>query len=265
MTNNSFLSLGMSQTPPASPWGINFGGGLNSTAVIIECRNRGVRPDWILFADTGSEMPGTLEHVERMRVWCEDWQQVTTVRWIRKEGHHEPLHENCLRTGYLPSKAYGHAGCTSKWKIQPMEKWRKQNGFDKGAFAVGYDAGENRRITSACKRGDDPEMTAWYPLVAWGIDRDGCESICKKENISVGKSSCFMCPNLRKNEWESLRLGHPDLFDVALAIEDKAKAAGNLSPGLSWPMLRDLESTRKSQTALFDAQEDRCHHGGCFT
>jgi hypothetical protein len=259
------LTYGFYKTPPASPWGINFGGGLNSTAVIIECRNRGLRPDWILFADTGSEMPGTLDHVERMRVWCEGWQEVTTVRWIRKEGHHEPLHENCLRTGYLPSKAYGNAGCTSKWKIQPMEKWRKQNGFSAGAFAVGYDAGEGRRITSACRRGDDPIMTAWYPLVAWGIDRDGCATICAREGITVGKSSCFMCPTLRRNEREALRVDHPDLFDIALKMEDKARAAGNLSPRISWPMLRDLESSRKTQETIWDIQEDRCHHGGCFT
>lgn len=69
---SNLLPLGMSQTPPSSPWGINFGGGLNSTALIIECRNRGYRPDWILFADTGSEIPGTLEHVERMQQWCDD-------------------------------------------------------------------------------------------------------------------------------------------------------------------------------------------------
>lgn len=260
------LPLGMALTPPLSPWGINFGGGLNSTAVIIECRTRGMRPDWILFADTGSEMPGTLEHVERMRKWCEGWQDVTTVRWIRKEGHHEPLHENCIRSGYLPSKAYGNAGCTSKWKIQPMEKWRSERGFDKGAFAVGYDAGEFGRITKACQRGDAPDMTAWYPLVAWGIDRGGCDAICQKEGISVGKSSCFMCPNMRANEWESLRIDHQDLFDIALQIEDRAKASGNLTPGVSWPMLRDSEFMRANQQTIFgDVQEDRCHHGGCFT
>lgn len=61
------LGIGMASVPPCAPWGINFGGGLNSTAVILACIERGHRPDWILFADTGSEYPGTLEHVERMR------------------------------------------------------------------------------------------------------------------------------------------------------------------------------------------------------
>ena len=151
-----------SKTPPREPWGINFGGGLNSTAMIIECKRRGLKPNWILFADTGSEMPGTLEHIENMRNWCGGWQDVTTVRWVRtKNGPFgfEPLHENCLRTGHLPSKAYGLAGCTSKWKIYPMDKWRKDHCFQQGCFAVGYDADENRRIQSACKRGDDPNFT----------------------------------------------------------------------------------------------------------
>jgi hypothetical protein len=147
-----------------------------------------------------------------------------------------------------------------------MEKWREAKGFSKGAFAVGYDAGEIARITKACQRGDAPDMVAWYPLVTWGIDRDGCESICAKEGITVGKSSCFMCPNLRANEWESLRVTHPDLFAIAMEIEDRAKAQGNLSAGVSWPMLRDKEFMRENQQTIFsDVQEDRCHHGGCFT
>jgi hypothetical protein len=264
----NLLPMGMSLTPPTQSWGINFGGGLNSTAVIVECRNRGLRPDWILFADTGSEMPGTLEHVERMRIWCDGWQEVTTVRWIRKEGHHEPLHDNCLRTGHLPSKAYGLAGCTDKWKIQPMDRWRKAHGFQQGSFAVGYDAGEAKRISSACKRGDMPGFTAWYPLVAWGIDRAGCDEICKKENITVGKSSCFMCPNMRRNEWLDLRKEHPDLFELAMQIEDQAAANGNKGRGgggLYKGTLRGLEQAEDTQTTIADILEDRCHHGGCFT
>lgn len=265
------LPLGFSQTPPASPWGINFGGGLNSTAVIIECRNRGFRPDWILFADTGSELPGTLEHVERMRRWTAGWCDVTTVRWERVRGSvtgFEPLHEHCLRTQYLPSKAYGYAGCTTKWKIQPMDRWRTERGFQRGAFAVGYDAGEARRIKTACARGDAPGFTAWYPLVAWGIDRAACEAICKAVGVTVGKSSCFMCPNMRKAEWQELRRDHPEKFKIAVEIEHRARSVGNAGrggKGLHWigglTNIDDAPGESIAETAL----EDRCHHGGCFT
>jgi hypothetical protein len=246
---------------------------LNSTAVIVECFNRGHRPDWIIFADTGSEFPGTLEHVGRMSEWCmaRGFPEITVVRWERVKGEvlgFEPLHENCLRTKHLPSKAYGLAGCTDKWKIQPMDRWRKVNGYDQGAFAVGYDAGEHRRITSACKRGDQPGFTAWYPLVAWGVDRDGCKRICDTEGITVGKSSCFMCPNMRRAEWLALRSEHPDLFAVAMRIGEQAAAEGNRGRGgggLYKGTLRGLDAEETTQQTVSDVNEDRCHHGGCFT
>lgn len=197
------------------------------------------------------------------------WQDIQVVRWTRQDDlGAESIHENCLRTGHLPSKAYGLAGCTSKWKIAPMDKWRKANGYDKGAFAVGYDAGESRRIQSACKRGDQPDFTAWYPLVAWGIDRAECEEIVAKEGITVGKSSCFCCPNLRRREWLDLRRDHRDLFDIAVQIEENAKANGNFGRGgggLTPGGLRDLDNMERDQQTIFPALEDRCHHGGCFT
>ncbi len=261
------LPLGMSQTPPASPWGINFGGGLNSTALIFECFNRVMRPDWILFADTGSERPETLAHVEKMRqwAWIRDWTPITIVKWIRKDGSFEALHDNCLRTDSLPSKAYGNAGCTSKWKVQPMERWRKINGYAKGAFAVGYDAGENHRITSACKRGDDPEIVAWYPLVAWGIDREGCDAICKAEGLTVPKSSCFMCPNMKRWEWRALRTEQPELFAIAAEIDRKAGLAGNYPRNHRSINVAELAAQDDAQGAISFDVDDRCHHGGCFT
>ncbi|PJB53600.1 MAG: hypothetical protein CO099_06120 [Bdellovibrio sp. CG_4_9_14_3_um_filter_39_7] len=272
--SEKFLKLGMSKTPPTKKWGINFGGGINSTTMIIECRKRGLKPDWILFADTGSEMPWTLEHVDRMTTWCKGWQDITVVRWERVKGEvigFEPLHENCLRTGHLPSKAYGLAGCTSKWKIQPMDRWRKTNRFQEGSFAVGYDADESGRITSACKRGDVPNFTAWYPLVAWGIGREECNNICKSEGLNIGKSSCFMCPNMRVHEWKSMYENHPDLYEKACVIEENARNNGNLGRGGSGLGQGNLRELKKNfdMPDLFDlmrpALEDRCHHAGCFT
>ncbi len=73
----------LSQTPPVGlPWGINLGGGTNSTALVIECFNRGLRPHWILFADTGGERPETYAAIERLGRWCmeRDWTPITTTR-----------------------------------------------------------------------------------------------------------------------------------------------------------------------------------------
>lgn len=266
------LPEGLMHTPPRYPWGINFGGGFDSTAVILECLRRKFKPDWILFADTGSERPETIQHVHKMQQWLRDtapsnWPEITVVRWIRREGNFEPLHEYNLRTRYLPSKAYGYAGCTDKYKIGPMDKWRKANGFQRGAFAVGYNASEARRIQTACRRGDDPKFTAWYPLVAWELSRDRVIQIVKDAGFDIVKSSCFMCPNMKKDEWLQLKEDHPELFEKAVLIEETAIKNGNpgrggmglYKGGLS--RLRDTVSDDKTDTVL----EDRCHHGGCFT
>lgn len=254
--NVSRLPLGFSLTPPASPWGINVGGGVNSTALVIECRRRGFTPDWMLFADTGSERPETYRHVEALRQWCDGWATLTTVKWIRKDGSFESLHDNCLRTAHFPSKAYGYAGCTWKWKVQPMDRWRREHGFSRGAFAVGYDAGEMRRLTKACQRGDDPNMIAWYPLAAWGIDRAECARIVTDAGFDVHKSSCFMCPNMKPAEWDALSKEHPDLYAISLEIAAGATAAGN------HPQAGRAGTIPGAAERVL---EDRCHHGGCFT
>lgn len=47
----------------------SFGGGVNSTAMLIGMHERGERVDLILFADTGGEKPHTYEHVLTMTDW----------------------------------------------------------------------------------------------------------------------------------------------------------------------------------------------------
>jgi len=44
---------------------VSFGGGTNSTAMLVGMWERGERPDAILFADTGGEKPHTYQHARR--------------------------------------------------------------------------------------------------------------------------------------------------------------------------------------------------------
>lgn len=219
--------------PWRCPWGVNYGGGVNSTALLVAAERAGLRPDWVLFADTGSERPETYANVERVSRWCEKVGfPFATVKWIRRDGTFESIHENCLRTRYLPSKAYGLAGCTYKWKIQPMQRWRKEHGFDGGIVSIGYDAGESRRIEKAkalaCAdedRGANEEM--WYPLVAWRMDRAACVALVREAGFAPVKSSCFLCPNMKPAEWVDLSSEHPALYAIAREVDGAATRAGN--------------------------------------
>jgi len=40
-----------------------YGLGVASTAMLVEFVHRGIRPDLILFADTGGEKPGTYQYL----------------------------------------------------------------------------------------------------------------------------------------------------------------------------------------------------------
>lgn len=219
--------------PPGMPWGVNFGGGVNSTALLLFCWDFGIRPDWVVFSDTGSERPETYENVERVKAWCNRVGfPFDTTSWIRRDGSFESVHANALRTGYLPSKAYGYSGCTYKWKIQPLQKWRKLHGFSPSGVAVGYDAGETRRLTKAMKRvcesmEQDADETVWYPLAAWGYDRNSCVLRIREEGWPPAKSACFLCPNMKPTEWDSLKTEHPNLFNIAKNVQEFAEMMGN--------------------------------------
>jgi 3'-phosphoadenosine 5'-phosphosulfate sulfotransferase (PAPS reductase)/FAD synthetase len=48
----------------------NYGGGVNTVAMLILLRNSGERPDWIVMADPGSEWPQTYAYRDQvMRPW----------------------------------------------------------------------------------------------------------------------------------------------------------------------------------------------------
>lgn len=222
-----------SEPPPGIPWGINFGGGVNSTALILLCGDMHLRPDWIVFSDTGSERPETYQNVEEVEKWCrKEGFPFAVTRWIRKDGTFESVHDNCLRSGYLPSKAYGYSGCTYKWKIQPLQKWRKLHGFTPSGVAIGYDAGEKRRLQNARKRmcqdtEVDSDETVWYPLAAWGVDRQACIERILRQGWTPSKSACFCCPSAKPQEWEELERDYPELMQISRDIQVGAQAAGH--------------------------------------
>jgi hypothetical protein len=241
MSQLSFMSAPFdpfgNQPPPGIPWGVNFGGGDNSRALLLALHDRGLRPDFVVFSDTGSEWPETYESLPLVEEWCRRVGfPFAVTRWERVKGdmagQFESVHENALRTGYLPSKAYGLSGCTFKWKIQPLQRWRRARGFVPAGIAIGYDVGEKARLIKARKRACNDTETAtdevmWYPLVGFGMDRPACVARIEDEGWTSHKSACFVCPNTRPHEWEALREKHPELHQIAVRIEEGAKAAGN--------------------------------------
>ena len=211
---------------------VSYGGGTDSTALLVEAYNRGIRPDLIFFADTGSEMPHTYTFLPIMQAWLAKvgFPAIQVVRWVRQTGEIRPLHVDCQMKNELPSAAYGLTGCTSKWKQQPLDKAVREHPDVIAALArgemverwLGYDATEGARVANIAHK---PPPYKWCAkLYEWNIDRAECREIIRRAGLpQPGKSSCFICPNLKKREVDDLNAKYPALMQgTILVIEDNA-------------------------------------------
>jgi hypothetical protein len=101
-------------TPPPRPYPdcplvVAYGLGVDSTALLIEFARRGIRPDLILFADTGGEKPETYQYLAVIRPFLRrvGFLDVIVVHYRPRRAKYHTLEGQCLHTGTLPSLAYG--------------------------------------------------------------------------------------------------------------------------------------------------------------
>lgn len=217
---------------------VSFGGGTNSAAMIIGLVERGERIDYITFADTGGEKPHTYTFIEAFDQYLSSvgYPKVTIVKGSQPaQIRRGSLEAECLELGTMPSKAFGYGNCSQKWKIDPQNKFDKdlckQYGIKLADITrlVGFDADEpsraDRAIALIDKRraeGLDIQVNR-FPLIEWDWGRDECvEAIARAGLVQPGKSSCWFCPSSKKTEVVWLRDNHPDLFDRAVRIEQRA-------------------------------------------
>jgi hypothetical protein len=210
---------------PDCPLVVAYGLGVDSTALLIELAKRSVRPDVILFADTGGEKPETYAYLPVIQDYLAGvgFPPVVTVRYAPTRAPYRTLEEQCLHTGTLPSLAYGGRSCSLKYKRTPQDKYIlslyppaelvprgrrvvRAIGFEAGeerrtyahvVKAIGLDAGEEYRLTSAPPAAGEEEKLSreqwldrhffsyWYPLLDWGLDREACKRIIAAAGLPV--------------------------------------------------------------------------------
>jgi hypothetical protein len=162
---------------------------------------------------------------------------ITVVRYINRYRQPVSLLADCQRKNTLPSLAYGRKACSLKFKRDPQnifcnhderckEVWRSGGKVEKW---IGYEKGEERRA----KNLEDKKYTYRHPLIEWGIDRAECTRIIAEAGLPApGKSSCFFCPSMKKNEILDLSAAYPDLMATALELEDSARPGFRSIKGL---------------------------------
>ena len=110
---------------------VSYGGGANSTALLIGLHQHRIPVDLILFADTGAEHPHTYAYLEVMDRWLKDhgMPPITRVYKTTRDGKRLTLEDECLQSCSLPSIAYGFKRCSLKHMQREIQSQLQDKGI----------------------------------------------------------------------------------------------------------------------------------------
>lgn len=258
-----------------SPIVVAYGGGTNSVAMLCGFLDRGIRPDLIIFSDTGGELPATYAHIDLMSEKTREWWDTPIVTVQKKyKGENTTLEADCIRNKTLPSLAFGFKACSVKHKLEPkfafLKHWMKERNISEVISAVGYDAGEGHRAISTKENiiAKDLVEKTWFPLIEWMWTRRECIEAIKAHGLPLpGKSSCFFCPAMKNSEIIRLKNEYPEYFERAIAMERNMEVKGRvrgLSFGVPWS---EIVQADEDQLKLFEWLDQHDPHKipcGCY-
>lgn len=190
---------------------LGLSGGKDSSALAIYMRDRVPEMEYF-FCDTGAELPETYEYLNRLEAAV--GKPIARLNSSRDFDHWLEVYQ-----GTLPSPQM--RWCTKNLKIKPLEEWV---GDDDVISYVAIRADENRLGYVSTK----PNITAVFPFREDGIDRAGVDRILDEAGIGLPdyyewrtRSGCYFCFFQRKHEWVGLKDRHPELYEKAVAYEEK--------------------------------------------
>lgn len=233
-------------------FGVAYGMGVDSTAILVELVRRRIRPDFILFADVGAEKQATYDYLPIINEYLarHSFPAVTVLKYVPKFAPYNTLEGNMVMNATLPGATFGRASCTVKWKITPQDKWQKAHDHiypGQVKKAIGFDASEGyRKLRAADKAhaGGD-RYDYWYPLIDWGWDRQECKRQIALAGLPVPeKSSCIFCPNMKPEEIKALT---PAELARVMRVEITAEPYNKVVEGL-WRRSRKADGRPGSMT-----------------
>ena len=234
---------------------VAMGLGRNSVALLVLLYELGIRPDRILFADTGGEKPETYAYLRVLNAWLVRVGFPTVIVLRHNAREDASLEDNCVRLRVLPSQAFNFSSCSDRWKQGPQRVWANnwlaaRIAWRSGqpiVWAIGYDATECTRRDKAntyIARNPDDRRANWYPLIEHGLTLDDCIlKIVGAGLPPLPKSACFFCPVSKPAEIKELAEAHPHLLVRGLVMERLALSKLTVIKGLGGREFRwrDLE------------------------
>jgi len=202
---------------------LSFGGGNQTTALAVLWAKGIIDVDVAAFADTGDETDATYAHIETVRRWLAGYgKTIETVRAAKLPTLREYVKERSTPIPVILDAGIGHRQCTSRWKIEPVQKLAKTLAAGAHVYMiVGISVDEPWRI----KQAPEPWITREYPLVERRITKAGCREIAAAAGLpEAPKSACFYCPLQSMDRWRWLEAEEPAKFADAVELEDVINA-----------------------------------------
>jgi len=194
---------------------LSYGGGKQTMAMIILVQ-RGLlpKPDYVIAADTGYEMPTTWQYADaytrpilasmgmELHIASHD---LATVDIYGKNG--DLLVPVYTETGKLPTY------CSNEWKGRVVQRYARTVLNVEGEIInwIGFSLEERKRV-----KGQDGRR---YPLLDLMLTSDDCEGIITSAGLPLPKKSrCKICPHQSNAEWREVR-ANPALWAEAIALD----------------------------------------------
>ena len=192
---------------------LSFGGGVNSVALMVVLLREGLPFDEAIFADTGGEVPETYQYLEIAGKYLAEHEVPLTV--VSKRGR--SLYDTAWDRRVFPSAIWRWS--TRDFKVTPIQRhYRSLDTHINQYLAIAWD--EIHRMKDS--RVD--YITNLYPLIDRQLTRADCIEIIQEAGLPIPqRSSCYFCPFNSVDRWRWLHETHPDLYEKAIALEERSK------------------------------------------
>lgn len=260
----------------------SFGGGVQSTAVLVLIAQKRLQYEVLLFANVGedSESPLALQYIREI-AWPyaeRNGIRLEEVKRVKRDGTVETIlgrikdHPRSIPLPvFLPSGAPGNRTCTRDFKVLNIARWLRKNGATKdNPTVVGLGISTDEFQRARTDSGFAYE-TLEYPLLDLRMSRADCIRLIKEAGLPVPpKSACWFCPFTRPSGWKKMARTQPALFQQAVDLDqhlrDRRETLGLYPVFLSGRLIPLDELVADGQAQMFDDETlDTCESGYCFT
>jgi len=234
---------------------ISYGGGVQSTALVVLAMSEGWDIDEIVHVDLlDAESPATREYVARFREWLRR-EYARDITIIERNMYQDML----ARPAFTPVPWHGRREkfmlkrqCTREYKVQPLTRYlydRYPGDCIRLMLGISVDEYHRMRDSSSAR------IEHVYPLVDRRLTRWQCRDVIERAGLAVPwKSSCWFCPYRSVVSQWALVHRYPDLAGMASLLEDRINAERRR---------RGQDEIAVLRVDMSAEQEDFCEAGFC--